>query len=134
MAHQSDVLCCGDEQYDRISCQANSVLCYPGCRGVAKFEQYCAEHDVAEVSFEVLSKLYEDPNNLDALPTDKLKLLARAIIQQTMDERCVLLAAAEGTSCSCSPCSTVETILIQSSSWHTFIPAWHIFTPQPAML
>lgn len=58
-----------------------------GRRGVAKFEQYCAEHDVPEVSFEVLSKLYEDPNNLDALPTDKLKLLARAIIQQTMDER-----------------------------------------------
>lgn len=63
-------------------------LClHPACRGVAKFEQYCAEHDVPEVTFDVLSKLYEDPNNLDALPTDKLKLLARAIVQQTMDER-----------------------------------------------
>jgi hypothetical protein len=60
------------------------------CRGVAKFEHYCAEKDIEDVNFEVLSKLYEDPNNLDALPTDKLKLLARSMIQQTMDERCAL--------------------------------------------
>ena len=57
-------------------------------RGVAKFEHYCAEKDIEGVSFDVLSKLYEDPNNLDALPNDKLKLLARSMIQQTMDERC----------------------------------------------
>lgn len=57
------------------------------CRGVAKFEQFCAEHEVEGVTFEVLTRLYEDPNNLDSLPNDKLKLLARSIIQQTMDER-----------------------------------------------
>jgi hypothetical protein len=56
-------------------------------RGVAKFERYCAENGVEGISFDVLSKLYEDPNNLDTLPNDKLKLLARSMIQETMDER-----------------------------------------------
>jgi hypothetical protein len=56
---------------------------------VAKFEHYCADHDLEGVTFDVLSQLYEDPNNLDALPNDKLKLLARSMIQQTMDERWV---------------------------------------------
>jgi hypothetical protein len=63
---------------------ASSTLLH---RGVAKFEHYCGEKDIEGVTFDVLSKLYEDPNNLDALPTDKLKLLARSMIQQTMDER-----------------------------------------------
>lgn len=63
------------------------VLTCLTARGVAKFEHYCAEKDIEGVSFDVLSKLYEDPNNLDALPNDKLKLLARSMIQQTMDER-----------------------------------------------
>jgi hypothetical protein len=56
-------------------------------RGVAKFERYCAENGVEGISFDVLSQLYEDPNNLDALPSDKMKLLARSMIQETMDER-----------------------------------------------
>lgn len=56
-------------------------------RGVAKFEHYCATHGVEGISFDVLSQLYEDPNNLDALSNDKLKLLARSMIQETMDER-----------------------------------------------
>lgn len=72
----------------RAHLTATAVLpCLPG-RGVAKFEHYCAKKDIEGVSFDVLSKLYEDPNNLDALPNDKLKLLARSMIQQTMDERC----------------------------------------------
>lgn len=65
-------------------------LCCCSCclpRGVAKFERYCAEHGVDGIDFDVLSRLYEDPNNLEALPTDNLKLLARSMIQETMDER-----------------------------------------------
>jgi hypothetical protein len=41
---------------------------------VAQFEQYLAERDI-DVSFDTLSQLYTDPNNLDVLPNDKLKLL-----------------------------------------------------------
>eukprot|EP00879_Flechtneria_rotunda_P004147 GHRR01004394.1.p1 GENE.GHRR01004394.1~~GHRR01004394.1.p1 ORF type:complete len:413 (+),score=139.21 GHRR01004394.1:178-1416(+) len=55
-------------------------------RGVAKFEQFCAEHDI-DVPFESISQLYEDPSNLAALPDNKTKLLARSIIQQSVDER-----------------------------------------------
>lgn len=70
-------------------CSSSSCCCFYclPTRGVAKFERYCAEHGVEGIDFDVLSRLYEDPNNLGALPTDKLKLLARSMIQETMDER-----------------------------------------------
>eukprot|EP00882_Tetradesmus_deserticola_P000572 GHRQ01000628.1.p1 GENE.GHRQ01000628.1~~GHRQ01000628.1.p1 ORF type:complete len:417 (+),score=187.10 GHRQ01000628.1:180-1430(+) len=55
-------------------------------RGVALFERHCAEHDL-EVPFDTLTALYADPNDLSGLPSDKLKLLARSIIQHAVDER-----------------------------------------------
>uniref|UniRef100_A0A383W597 Uncharacterized protein n=1 Tax=Tetradesmus obliquus TaxID=3088 RepID=A0A383W597_TETOB len=55
-------------------------------RGVALFERHCAEHDLG-VSFDTLTALYADPNDLSVLTDDKLKLLARSIIQTAVDER-----------------------------------------------
>jgi hypothetical protein len=55
-------------------------------KGVAAFEKHCAEHDV-DIDFDVLTRLYSNPNDLSVLPNNKLKLLARSIIQQAVDER-----------------------------------------------
>eukprot|EP00775_Hariotina_reticulata_P012137 gene12137-12275_t len=55
-------------------------------KGVAKFEQYCADHDIS-VTFDAITQLYSNPNDLSSLPDDKTKLLARSIIQQAVDER-----------------------------------------------
>lgn len=44
------------------------------CRGVAIFEQHCADHDIP-VTFDAITQLYSDPNDLSPLPNDKTKLL-----------------------------------------------------------
>jgi hypothetical protein len=42
----------------------------PTDRGVAQFEQFLAEHDlVSDVTFDALSQLYADPNNLEVRAT-----------------------------------------------------------------
>eukprot|EP00878_Enallax_costatus_P001299 GHUV01001445.1.p1 GENE.GHUV01001445.1~~GHUV01001445.1.p1 ORF type:complete len:408 (+),score=98.79 GHUV01001445.1:200-1423(+) len=55
-------------------------------KGVAAFEKHCAMHDI-DVNFDVLTKLYNNPNDLNVLSTNKLKILARSIIQHAVDER-----------------------------------------------
>ncbi|KAF8055915.1 hypothetical protein HT031_006554 [Scenedesmus sp. PABB004] len=57
-----------------------------GRRGVAVFEQHCVEHDL-EVEYDTITQLYDDPNDLGVLRDDKLRRLARALIQQAVDER-----------------------------------------------
>ncbi|GIL60848.1 hypothetical protein Vafri_15366 [Volvox africanus] len=50
-------------------------------RGVSAFEQWCAEHAAAEVSYETISALYNDPDALHLLPTPRLRMMARAMIE-----------------------------------------------------
>ncbi|GIL88629.1 hypothetical protein Vretifemale_16554 [Volvox reticuliferus] len=50
-------------------------------RGVSAFEQWCAEHAAAEVSYETISALYNDPDALHVLPTPRLRMMARGMIE-----------------------------------------------------
>lgn len=56
----------------------------PTCfrRGVSAFEQWCAQHCAADVSFEQISQLYDDPSALHVLPSPRLRMMARAMIEQ----------------------------------------------------
>eukprot|EP00879_Flechtneria_rotunda_P007810 GHRR01008185.1.p1 GENE.GHRR01008185.1~~GHRR01008185.1.p1 ORF type:complete len:164 (+),score=21.48 GHRR01008185.1:817-1308(+) len=86
---QSPVCCALSSAVPGVTCLCAHFPPFPrlpNTRGVAKFEQFCAEHDI-DVPFESISQLYEDPSNLAALPDNKTKLLARSIIQQSVDER-----------------------------------------------
>jgi hypothetical protein len=57
------------------------------CRGVTKFERHCAENDV-DIPFEVVSQLYKNPHDMSVLgDNNKLKLMARCIIMETVDEQ-----------------------------------------------
>ncbi|GLC75276.1 hypothetical protein PLESTF_001616500 [Pleodorina starrii] len=51
-------------------------------RGVSAFEKWCAEHAVADVSYDTISVLYDDPDALHVLPTPRLRMMARAMIEQ----------------------------------------------------
>jgi hypothetical protein len=59
-------------------------------KGVALFEHEIVERGM-EVSYDAVSRLYEDPSALDVLPDERTRLLARSIIQQAVDERYVVI-------------------------------------------
>ncbi|KXZ41353.1 hypothetical protein GPECTOR_526g516 [Gonium pectorale] len=70
-------------------------------RGVSAFEQWAAEHSDAEVTFDAVTKLYDDPDDLSVLPTPRLRMMARGMIEQATlqayDEtfkRCTITAEA----------------------------------------
>ncbi|KAI3433287.1 hypothetical protein D9Q98_003106 [Chlorella vulgaris] len=55
-------------------------------RGVGQFEKYCAEEKVSELSFEMLTQLYQDPDRLTELIKDEhLRMHARACINAAVD-------------------------------------------------
>ncbi|KAL4853631.1 Phospholipase A I [Chlorella vulgaris] len=54
--------------------------------GVGQFEKYCAEEKVSELSFEMLTQLYQDPDRLTELIKDEhLRMHARACINAAVD-------------------------------------------------
>jgi hypothetical protein len=72
--------------------RSDAHTCFPPsipfelCRGVTRFERHCAENDI-EVDYKVISMLYNNPYDMSVLGNNnKLKLMARAIIMETVDE------------------------------------------------
>ncbi|KAI8462592.1 MAG: hypothetical protein J3K34DRAFT_527632 [Monoraphidium minutum] len=55
-------------------------------RGVANFEHYCALQDLP-ITYEAVSRLYQDPTDLSCIEHRRLKIMARSMIEQTLDER-----------------------------------------------
>ncbi|KAF6258713.1 hypothetical protein COO60DRAFT_1089354 [Scenedesmus sp. NREL 46B-D3] len=56
-------------------------------RGVTKFERHCAENDI-DIPFEFVSQLYKNPHDMSVLgDNNKLKLMARCIIMEAVDEQ-----------------------------------------------
>ncbi|EFJ49240.1 hypothetical protein VOLCADRAFT_104461 [Volvox carteri f. nagariensis] len=51
-------------------------------RGVSAFEEWCAVNAPEEVSYDIISALYDDPDALHVLPTPRLRMMARAMIEQ----------------------------------------------------
>ncbi|KAG2493838.1 hypothetical protein HYH03_008055 [Edaphochlamys debaryana] len=51
-------------------------------RGVSAFEQWAAQHNDPDISYEHISALYDDPDALHVLPTPRLRMMARALIEQ----------------------------------------------------
>ncbi|PNH04137.1 hypothetical protein TSOC_009734, partial [Tetrabaena socialis] len=51
-------------------------------RGVSAFEQWCAQHCAAEVSYDQISALYDDPDDVGVLPTPRLRMMARGMIEE----------------------------------------------------
>lgn len=72
---------------------AYSSSCSASCRGVSRFEAFCAAAG-ASIDYATLSALYEDPSALHLVENDHLRMQARALIRQAEAEG---RAAAFGT-------------------------------------
>lgn len=77
-----------------------------------------------DVSFEAITALYNNPHDLTVLPSTKLKLQARSIIQQIIDERYTRLV-------STCPLLDWDQVELMSGRLHMtplVVPGWHHVT------
>jgi hypothetical protein len=54
--------------------------------GVANFEHYTAQHEL-DIPYEVLTALYEDPTHLEVIQDQRLRSLARSVIEMAVSDR-----------------------------------------------